>query len=566
MKISIKSFCTLLCLMVCANIALARTNDLIKQLETELGKKEAYDHQKQITLHSLKAELKQMPASSRLQQYDLCNRIYNEYKSYQYDSAAVYAGKMQLLGNQLNDKAKVYYSQIKMAFILLSSGMFKETFDNLRNIDSHYLDTKAKFEYYSILTRANYDLAAYDDDHRYSPRYNNDANRYIDSAIAISKPGSYDWLYLTGFKAFKNKQYKVAERAFIQLMTKYQLSRHQYAIVTSTLGDLYITSNQRQKSIDLLTKAAIADIQACTKEAVALFWLSQQLYQDGDSPNAYRFIQQAMADAEFYGARQRQFQISNVLPIVAAQELNDSEKARMRFLIYLIVITVLALLVVLFSFILFKQLKKVQAKEKIIEDKNTELEAINERLQEDARIKEDYIGYFFNIISGYILKLEKLKNSIDTKLSIKKYEDIQQTINKINIKKERETLFYTFDHVFLKIFPNFIPAFNSLFAEKDQIWPKENEVLTTDLRIYALIRMGITDTEAIANILEYTEKTIYVYKMRIKAKALVHGEEFDKRIMAIKAVDTLQSEIQHLAQRIVPQATTTNKKAESKSV
>jgi len=133
--------------------------------------------------------------------------------------------------------------------------------------------------------------------------------------------------------------------------------------------------------------------------------------------------------------------------------------------------------------------------------------------------------------------LEKLKHSIDTKLSIKKYDDIQITINNINIKKERETLFYTFDHVFVKIFPNFITSFNALFNEKDQIWPKEHEVLTTDLRIFALMRLGITDVQAIANILEYSEKTIYVYKMRLKAKALIHGDDFDARIMAIKAVD-----------------------------
>lgn len=563
MKLGIRSVCGLVWLMVCTSAALAHTGDLIEQLKTELSKKSTYDHQKQLAIRRLKEQLHHVPGSNPLLQYNLCSRIYDEYKSYQYDSASVYVGKMQVLGTQLNDKAKVYNSRVKMAFILLSSGMFKETFDNLKSIDARYLNDTVRFEYYSLLTRTNYDLAAYDNDSRYTPVYNANANRYIDSAIAISRPDSYDRVYLTGFKNFKNKQYAAAEAAFNRLLNQYQLSRHQYAIVTSTLGDLYITNNQQQKSIDWLVKGSIADIQSSTKEAVALFWLSQQLYRAGDSNNAYQFIQQAMADAEFYGARQRQFQISNVLPIVAAQQLNDSEKARIRFLIYLIVITVLALLVVLFSFILFKQLKKVQAKEKIIEDKNTELEAINERLQEDARIKEDYIGYFFNVISGYILKLEKLKNSIDTKLSIKKYDDIQLTINNINIKKERETLFYTFDHVFLKIFPNFIPAFNSLFAEKDQIWPKEHEVLTTDLRIFALIRMGITDTEAIANILEYTEKTIYVYKMRIKAKALVHGEEFDKRIMAIKAVDTLQAEVQPLVQRITPPA---SKKAESKAI
>ena len=198
-----------------------------------------------------------------------------------------------------------------------------------------------------------------------------------------------------------------------------------------------------------------------------------------------------------------------------------------------------AIIISLVSFIVFIQLKRVKEKERIIEEKNVLLEKINNKLEEDTHIKEEYIGYFFNVISGYILKLEKLKRNVERKISIKKYEDVLLSVNEINIKKERDTLFYTFDHVFLKIFPNFISTFNSLFKKEDQIWPKDHEVLNTDLRIFALMRLGINDNETIANILEYSVNTIYVYKMRIKAKALVPGDQFDHKIMEIKAVDGL---------------------------
>jgi hypothetical protein len=522
-----------------AAFSFSDTNDFISKLKTEIARKGTYDQHKEAVIRQLKVRLHQTPVKNPEQQFNLCGRIYDEYKSYQYDSAFVYVDKMQALSRQMNDPVRTDYAKVKTAFIMLSSGMFKETFDNLRGINVSRLPDSVKFDYYSTLTRANYDVATFNNDRHYSPAYIAAANKYIDSAIAISQPNSYNRLYLSGYKAFKNKQNVAAEAIFKQLL-KRKLSQHQYAIVTSTLSNLYMASD-KQKGINLLIQAAIGDIQSSTKETVALLWLSEILYKDGDAKNAYDFLQQAMADAEFYGARQRQFQIGGILPIVAAQQLSYTEKERTRFLTYFILITFLAAGVIAITVLLFKQLKKVQAKEKIIEDKNVELEAINGKLQEDARIKEDYIGYFFNVISGYISKLEKLKHSIDTKLSIKRYDDIQITINNINIKKERETLFYTFDHVFLKIFPNFITSFNALFAEKDQVWPKEHEVLTTDLRIFALMRLGITDVEAIANILEYSEKTIYVYKMRMKAKALVHGDEFDARIMAIKAVDAPKS-------------------------
>lgn len=525
----------LLLVVPAAAFSSSKTDSLFERLKNEFDRKSVYDGRKEQNIRELKQSLARTPGTDLQRQFAICLKLYNEYRSYQYDPAYVYASKMQQISRQLNDKGKEDNSKIKIAFILLSSGMFKETFESLKGIHVHDLDIDTKIEYYSLLTRAYYDVASYDNDKIYSPMYNKLANLYIDSAIALSKPNSYDKLYLTGFKKRKNGDGKDAAADFLELLNHHQLTTHQYAIVASTLSEI---TTDTQERMALLAKAAISDIRSSTKETVALLWLAQLLYKSGDTENVYLFLQQALNDAEFYGARQRKIQINTLLPIVASERVNYIERENTRFLIFLSSVTVLALLVIWFAIGLFKQLKKVRAKEKIIDDKNVQLEKINEKLVEGTKIKEEYIGYFFNVISGYILQLEKLKRSIDMKLHAKKLDDIQILIDRINIKKERDNLFYTFDHVFIKIFPNFISSFNALFREEDQIWPKEDEVLTTDLRIFALIRMGINDTETIAKILEYSEKTIYVYKMRIKAKAIIPGDEFDHRIMAIKAVDT----------------------------
>jgi hypothetical protein len=513
------------------------TNQLFDELKRELGKKGSYDHQKEVRIQRLKSDLNNTQVNNLASQFNISNSLYDEYKSYQYDSAYVYATRLQQLSLAMHNKAKQDLSKIQIGFILLSSGMFKETFDSMHGIDVRNLDDSIKVEYYSILTRAYYDLANYDNDRYYAVNYKAQGNKYIDSAIALSKPGSYDNLYLIGFKKFRNGNYDGAIADFNRMLDEKKLTVHQHAIVASTLSNVYLNTTQKNKCITLLIDATISDIRSSTKETVALFWLAELLYKEGDIKNAYVALQSALADADFYGARQRKVQIGNLLPIVASEKLAFIEREERRFIIFLSLITVLAVLVIVILIILFKQFKKLKAKEKIIDDKNIQLEKVNERLLEGTKIKEDYIGYFFNVISGYILQLEKIKRSVDTKLAIKKYDDIQIMADKINIKKERDTLFYTFDHVFIKIFPNFIVEFNSLFNKEDQIWPKEHEVLTTDLRIFALMRMGITDTETVANILEYSDKTIYVYKMRIKAKALLHGDQFDQRIMAIKAVD-----------------------------
>jgi len=534
-----RSFLLLFLLLIpCAAFSSSKPDSLFDRLKFEFTQKSVYDNQKEQGIQKLKKSLASISKSNYQTQFNICLKLYDEYKSFQYDSAYVYAGKLQELSHTLKDRSKEDYSKIKIGFILISSGMFKETFESLRGVHIHDLDNDTKIEYYSLLTRAYYDVASYDNDKIYSPVYSQLANQYIDSAIALSKPDSYDKIYLTGFKKRKNGQGKEASLDFHNLLDNHQLTTHQYAIVASTLSEI---SPDRNERMALLAKAAISDIRASTKETVALLWLAQLLYKDGDTENVYLFLQQALNDAEFYGARQRKIQINTLLPIVASEKVNYIERENTRFLIFLASITVLTILVVWFSINLFKQLKKVRAKEKIIDDKNVQLEKINEKLVEGTKIKEEYIGYFFNVISGYILQLEKLKRSIDMKLHAKKLDDIQILIDRINIKKERDNLFYTFDHVFIKIFPNFINSFNALFKPEDQIWPKEDEVLTTDLRIFALIRMGITDTETIAKILEYSEKTIYVYKMRIKAKAIIPGDDFDHQIMAIKAVDPSNS-------------------------
>nr|WP_067052918.1 DUF6377 domain-containing protein [Mucilaginibacter sp. L294] len=518
----------------------AGTDSLLITLKKEIGRKNTYDEEKQDRINHLK---KLQHITNKLdysKQYDLCLKLYDEYKSYQYDSAYVYVNKLKDISIAMNDMSRAYYSQIKLGFILLSSGMFKETFDSMRKVDPKVLNDSMKVEYYFIMYRCNSDLAKYNNDKYFTPEYIRKGYAYIDSAIKLSKPGSVDRIYYTGLKHVAENDNKNGSWELNKLIApSAPISMHLRAMITCSLGQIYISTNRREEGVSLLIQSAIADIKSSTKETVALFTLAEQLYKNGNIKDAYAFIQLAKADADFYGARQRKIQIGAILPLVAAEELNHSEKEKQTILKYLLAITALASLVILFLIMIYKQLGKLKHKERIIEDQNIQLKEINHKLGEDAHIKEEYIGQFFKIISGYILKLEKLKMSVDTKLSIKKYDDIRLIVNNINIKKEREALYYSFDHIFLKIFPNFISVFNSQFDEKDQIWPHEHEVLNTDLRIFALIRMGIDDNETIAKILEYSVNTIYVYKMRVKAKA-INPEQFEQCIMDIKAVDIIE--------------------------
>ena len=507
--------------IVIPGLAKTRADSLFTQLNQTLARKQEYVNAKLERLHQLHQELNGRNLNDE-GRFKILQNLSNEYKTFIYDSAFSNITKMQQLAYRLNDPVKIAYSKTQLGFVLLSSGMFKETLDSLSNLSVSGMPDTIKMDYFFVLARAYYDLGDFDKDRYYTPRYNKLGTQYIDSARSLSKPNSYNYLYFTGLKNLKNENNQDALADLNTLLTKYNLSPHEIAITASTLSYYYISRDETDKAIVLLAQAAIADIKSATKETAAMSSLAELLYNNGDIRNAYTYIQHAMEDAIYYGARQRKVQVGSILPIIASAKVNNVEEQRKLWLIYSSIITTLSILVLVFAVIIFKQLNKRKIAERA--------------LQEANKIKEEYIGYYFNINSEYLGKIEAFKKSVEMKLLTKKLDDIKFIVNNINPKKEREELYHSFDKVFLKLFPDFVVIFNSYFKEEDRIVLKEGQLLNTELRIFALIRMGIHDTDKIAKILDYSINTIYNYKARIKGKSVVPNEEFEKKVMEIHAL------------------------------
>jgi hypothetical protein len=525
-------------LAACCNIALAVPgyDSLLYKLNTVLDNKKNYDADKISRIEKLQHDLSNAKSKDLASQYNTYLNLYNEYKTFNYDQAFNYAQKLQQVGRAMKDPVKTAYGKIKLGFILLSSGMFKETFDSLKTINVKLLDNDSRKEYYFLTARTYFDLADFDKDNYYTPIYNTRANKYIDSATALCKSNSFEYIYYNGLRFLKSGDTEKAIDNLNNLISHYKLTDHEFAVTSSTLSDIYIRKNQPEKAISLLALAAIADVKTSTKEAAAMLNLAELLHKQGDVKNAYVFIKQAMDDAIYYGARQRKIQVSNVLPLIDSDRINDVESQRKALFFYSILLTILAVIVIAFAVIIYKQLRKLKIADKIIMETNHYLQDTINKLNEANQIKEEYIGYYFNLISEYINKLDKFKRAVDNKLTTKRYEDIKIIVNNINLTKEREELFINFDKAFLKIFPNFVNSFNSFFSEENHVKLLPNQLLNSDLRIFALIRLGVTDTEKIAHILEYSVNTIYNYKARIKGKSNITNEEFEQAVMTIKAI------------------------------
>jgi len=541
MKLRLNLFLLFLLAIHLSGHAQAPNDSLLNKLTEVLADKETFVKQKQHRIEKLSHQLSKTPDLAG--KYALYQNLFDEYKAFSYDSAYSYSKKLRLTAEKLNDPAKLARAKMELGFTLISSGMFKETLETLNQVDVKLLTDSDKIEYYFLKGRSYFDLSDFDRNVDYSALYNPKGIQYIDSALSLSKPGSYYYLALSGLKDLRTGDYKSGVKHYTTLLNLPNLTPHQFAINACSLSYIYEVQGKQDQSIALLIKAAIADIQSATKETVAMYKLADYLYKKGDLKNAYTYINQAMDEAIYYGARHRQVTISSILPIIESQRISIVEQQRRSLVIYSSIITLLIIFVVVFAVIIFRQLKKLRIADDIIkaanatlQENNKALEELNRNLSTANKIKNEYIGYYFNINSIYIEKLESFQKSLDKKLSSKRYEDAQAAVKNLNLENERLQLFHTFDKVFLRLFPDFIKKFNLLFNDGEEIIIPEGQLLSTEHRIFALIRMGIHDNDRIAKLLGYSVNTIYSYKNRIKNRSFIANDEFEDRIMEIEAV------------------------------
>jgi hypothetical protein len=534
----------LLLFLICisfSGFSQSKSDSLLNELNNVLQKKDVYIEKKQERIAALRA--KSLSAGNLRARFLVYQALYEEYKTFSYDSSYSYAKKLSQTAEVLKDPVLIASAKMKMGFTLLSSGLFKETLEVLNSINTAALPSDEKIGYYFLKARSYFDLSDYNRNVDYAKIYNPQGIASIDSALVLAKPGTVNYLELKGLRDLRTGNYDDGRKVYASLLNMPGLTPHQYAVNACCLSYICEVRGPQEKSVELLIQAAISDIQSATKETVASYKLADILFKKGDIKNAYTYIKQAMDEATFYGALHRQVKISSILPIIEAQWINQIEHQKKLLYIYSSIITLLVIFVVIFAVIIFRQLKKIRLADEIIKATNSNLQKTNETLEEVNKklsiantIKNEYISYYFNINSIYIDKLENFKTSIDKKLTSKRYDDALKTVNNLNLESERLELFNTFDTVFLRLFPEFIAKFNSFFKEEDQILIPKGQLLSTELRIFALIRMGIHDNDRISKILGYSVNTIYSYKNRVKTKSILQNDEFEDRIMEIEAV------------------------------
>jgi len=534
LKIAITIFLSFI--FICSFAQSWNNDSILQKLDEALLSHAVPDNNKMQQIENERIKLEQLGDDQLEERYVIADKLYNEYKSYTYDSAFKYVLYLDDLATRQKDIQRISSAKIKMGFIFLSSGLFKEALDTLMSVNPEKLTKDLQIEYYSILGRTYHDLADYDGSPFFTGIYNRKGNFYLKKAIELVPENSFQYYQLYGAEQLKAGQFESARETFHLLYNNKAITEHQRAIITSTLGYIYTCLNKTEEAIYLNAVAAIADIESSTRETVALRNLAHLLNDKGDTERAHRYIKIALADADFYNARHRKKEVGIILPIIEGEQLRKTEKQKEQLILYLILISIFGALAVVFlivSTIQFYRLKRVK---ELLQTTNSTISETNKKLSEANRIKEKYIGYYFNVTANYMERIEKIHKKLSRRIISRQFDDLDDFLKRdLDPKKELDELNDNFDKIVLSLFPNFVIEFNKLFNPEDQFIPKEGQILNKELRIFALIRMGISDNEKIAKILNFSVNTIYTYKTKIKNRSIVSNNEFEEHLMKIDA-------------------------------
>ncbi|MDR2840957.1 MAG: DUF6377 domain-containing protein [Paludibacter sp.] len=516
----ILTFCVL---MACVQSGLAGHLD---SLDFYIDKHEIYDRAKEQRISEIKQRIVENEDDTSAI-YHLYSDLFEEYRSYVYDSAYLAAERLLNIAQTLNDREKIVASQTKIGYCYFSSGLFKEAFEMLSSIDVSHCSDSTKIEFYICKSTFYYNLADYNNSADFRLKYNAAGNESLDLALALLRKNTIQYWYAIGLRCMKSDDHQGAVEAYNRMLAAPDCSEHDRAIATSSIAYLLGIKGNRNEAKLYLIDAAIADIKSSTKETVALRNLAGLLYEDGDISHATDYIHRALTDALFYNTRHRQLETGAVLPIIESERINMIEHQRNTMLWVSAAIALLALMLVLAIFYLWKIMNRLSATKRKVQE-------TNERLTEANTIKEEYIGYFFSQNSEFIERLSSLQKWVLAKANARALDELKAFPKNLNINRERENMYARFDQIFLKIFPDFVKDFNKLLKPDEQITLQPGELLNTDLRIYALMRLGIRENEKIAAFLDYSINTIYTYKSKIKNRSLYPNEELKQRLMEIK--------------------------------
>ena len=525
----------LLFILLCCthtSFSFTQTDSLVVVLEETMEKRAIFDKQKEKSISRLIYEAGEQ--TNLADKYLVYQKIIDEYRFYSFDKALEYLEKNISLAKALNNNLYFNKSKLELGTLLNTSGRYKESIDALNGVKRDSLPESLITKYYIAFKEGYSGLAYYTAVSQNQSVYNALYSAYRDSLLVRLTPGSTEFLRLKEKQYRDDRELQKALEINSKRLEKVQMGSQDYSLTTFERSLLFELMRDKEKQKKFLMLSAISDVKASVKDNASLGILASLMFEEGELDRAHRYINFSFDDAAFYNSRLRYVNIANSLPIITKAYEERIERQNDKLTAFLVSISCLALLLAVSVFFTYRQKQKVsQARNELklvnsklqdlnltLKIKNEDLKNLYSELSKIDKIKEHYIGTFLNLYSEYIDKLDTYRKLV------RKYVNANQMNALLKLSKSKQMIegeLYifnkNFDRSFLHIYPNFTSSINSLLKPDEQIELCDDEILNTELRILALIKLGITSSSAIAKILRYSVNTIYNYRAQIKNAA-----------------------------------------------
>lgn len=542
---------------VCADTskhALEENRKLLHSLDSLLEQQDLFVRVKEERIKQLKMQYSRVKDVKEL--YAMNRMVYLEYRVYDADSALHYINKNIQLAQQTNNRTWEVVSLLEQSFVLTSSGLLTEALKAVSDIQPEELPQNLRSEYFGRLCTLYSRLRDYSSENsQLSEHYNNLQKAFRDSVYLTATPDELRYWNCRAWLYLGTPEIEPVKQAFEENKQTLSNDSRKYSIATYNLSAIYRSENNESKYLENLILSAMADIRSVNGDIGSLQEIAEYLFKHGEIDRAYNYILYCSQKAMLFHNRVRIVKMSHLQNQIYKAYQEQSRTQQKRLQASLIAVSFLFLVLIGAFLFIRKQMRRLkeanlkldntnqklsvnmdalstahQRLEEVnmqLKDLNTQLQEVNDQLRESNYVKEEYIGYVFNICSTYISKLEEFRKNINRKLKVGQIEDVKAiTDSSATASNELKEFYQNFDTIFLHLYPDFVGDFNALLLPEERIELKEGELLNTELRIHALIRLGITDSVKIADFLHCSAQTVYNNRLRTRNKSIIPKEDF----------------------------------------
>lgn len=538
----------------------AETEDWLQRLDSVILQRPVYDAMKHQRLQELQKNEVHQRTPHEIVSFN--SQMYDEYYVFDSDSAMSCISQNLAIARQMGDKSLFVEWTIKQSFVLAATGLLKESLDVMESIDIKDQSNALKIAYFTQMTYLYSHFGQYTGSGALQDHYIQLERQYNDSLHNIVTPDDPQYLWLDIWYRINNGQQTELMGQLHSKVEQSSLTTRDDAMAAYALASVYNSLGNQDMFIRYLAMSGIADLRASNKDIASLQELAETLIKQGEISRAYNYISVCLQISQEYHNRVRSVSIARVHDDILQEFLQRDEKQREKLkytnyaLVFALVLLIVAIVLIVNSLLrlslsrkrlhemnreLMRGRTEIAAANQNLKEANESLMLVNEKikkandqLRESNIVKEEYVGYVFTICSNYISKLEEYRKDINRKAKAKMLNDILAMTEKQTVVQDELKEFYqNFDAIFLHIYPTFVEDFNALLAPEERIVPRKGELLNTDLRIYALVRLGINDSVKISEFLHCSPQTVYNNRLKVRNKAIISKEEFNEALKTL---------------------------------